>query len=283
MGGPTWRDELAAAAQLLGMSGVDAPMREARWLLADVLGVDRAELILREDQPPEPDHRAAWSAALARRAAGEPLSRIRGWKEFYGRRFQVTRDVLDPRPETEHLVEAALERLPKGGRVLDLGTGSGCILVSVLAERPDASGVGLDVSEQALNVARLNAFSLGASARAEWALGDFDALDGLGEFDMVVSNPPYIPTGDIAALDIEVRAHDPGLALDGGEDGLAAYRRIIPAAMGVLAPGGWLALEVGAGQADAVRALLLSEGWLALGVRRDLGGHDRVVEGRKPF
>jgi release factor glutamine methyltransferase len=278
----TWKDELNVAVRLLTEAGVGDARREARLLLADALDTHPAGLIAREDDMADSRTQVRWAELLARRAGGEPISRIRGWKEFYGRRFVVTRDVLDPRPETEHVVEAVLEHLPRGGRMLDLGTGSGCILVSVLAERPDALGVGLDASADALAIARSNASAHQVDTRAEWMEGDFGAMDMLVAFDVVASNPPYIPTADIQHLAAEVREHDPLVALEGGADGLEAYRRLVPEAKRVLKRGGWLVLEVGAGQAEAVRALLAGEGFVDLVARRDLAGIERVVEGLKP-
>jgi release factor glutamine methyltransferase len=278
----TWRDVLAQAAGALRAAGVEDSLREAQMLLADALGTDKAGLIAREQDACEPAAEKRLQAMIARRVQGEPISRIRGWKDFYGRVFQITADVLDPRPDTETLVEAGLARLPARGRVLDLGVGSGCVLVSLLAERPDASGVGVDVSPAALVVAQANAGRLGVLDRATWIEGGWAVATGLGTFDVVVSNPPYIPTGEIPMLDREVREQDPGLALDGGADGLCAYRAIVPVAMGALADGGWLVLEVGAGQAGEVAALLSGEGFADICTRRDLGGHERVVEGRRP-
>lgn len=281
----TWRDILADASARLAAAGVDGARRDARVLLADTLGVDLAGLIAVETDAPKGDGDGArlddFESRIRRRLAGEPVSLIRGWREFYGRRFIVTADVLDPRPETELLVEQGLAHLPPGGRVLDLGTGSGCILLSILAERPDATGVGVDLSPAALAIAARNAEALGLTNRATLKRGSWDAEAAESPaFDLVVSNPPYIPAADIAGLDREVRNHDPRLALDGGPDGLAPYRIIPGLAPRLLKPDGWLAFEVGAGQADDVMALMAAVGFSCLTRVNDLAGHARIVVGK---
>ena len=204
------------------------------------------------------------------------MAQILGEREFWGRAFRVTPDVLDPRPETETLVEAALGG-PPAGRLLDLGTGSGCLLVTLLAEWPEATGVGVDVSPAALAVARENAERHGVEERATFHRGDWCA--GLeGRFDLIVSNPPYIADDELAQLAPEVREHEPRLALAGGPDGLDAYRRLAPELPRLLSPGGRVLLEVGAGQAAAVVTILDEAGLAVGGIRCDLGGHGRVVE-----
>ncbi len=264
---------------VLSEMGVDGAMRDARLLLADVLGIDAGELIATGDHVVRSEAANRYAAALTRRIRGEPVSRIRGWREFYGRRFAITPDVLDPRADTETLVEVALAKLPPGGRVLDLGTGSGCVLVSILAEREAARGVGLDLSEDALGVAQGNAQGHGVADRAEWICGSWDAP--AGAFDVVVSNPPYIPAGDIAGLSIEVSRHDPLLALDGGRDGLDAVRDILTAARDQLGPDGWLAMEVGFDQTEAVMELAEKAGWTDISRENDLAGRHRVVIARR--
>ncbi len=278
----SWSDHLRSAAARLRAAGVEGPARDARLLLGDVLGIDAGAVLAIEDQPADPGKAALFEASVARRAAGEPVSRIRGWRAFYGRRFRVTPAVLDPRPDTEILVEAALERLPKGGRVLDLGTGSGCILISLLAERADAAGAGVDLSPDALEIARGNALDLGVWDRALFVEGSWQAAIPLGRFDIVVSNPPYIPAGDVPGLDREVREHDPVLALAGGEDGLDTYRAICALAGDLLVPGGWLLMEAGAGQAGDILDIAGSAGLAAIGALEDLVGIRRVVLVRSP-
>ncbi len=270
-----WGELLMRGAKLLSEQGVERPAQDARLLLAGVLGVSPGDVLAIDDRIAEPSEADAFLAAVKRRADGEPVSRIRGEREFYGRTFAVTPDVLDPRPDTELLVELGLEKLPRGGRVLDLGTGSGCILVSILAERPDARGVGVDLSRAALEVARRNVERHGVGARTELVNGSWDAAAGV--FDVVVSNPPYIPSGDIGGLAVEVRAHDPALALDGGPDGLSAVRDILTTAREALGADGWLAMEVGFDQTEAVMDLAAKAGWADVSRARDMAGHQRVV------
>ena len=197
--------------------------------------------------------------------------------------LRVTPDVLTPRPDSETLLDAVLPLFPEGRwfKVLDLGVGSGAIVLAILAERPAAIGLGVDVSEEALAVARENAANLGLAGRIALLRGDWTAGLEPASFDLVVSNPPYIATAEIEALDPEVRDHEPRLALDGGEDGLDAYRVLAPAILEVLKPGGWFAVEIGAGQREAVEALFRAAGAVDLKVVQDLGARGRVVVGRK--
>lgn len=272
---------MRGAAQRLASAGVEGAARDARLLLALALEIKPVEVILRETDVADLSGLAGFEALVARRLAGEPVSRIRGWREFYGRTFQVTPAVLDPRPETELLVEEGLKRLPPGGRVLDLGVGSGCILLSVLAERADASGLGLDVSPAALDIARANAKSLGVGQRAELRLASFaDPFED--SFDLVLSNPPYIGAGEMNDLAREVREHDPHIALSPGVDALGAYTAILPAVHGWLKPGGWLGFEVGAGQAADVAGLMTGAGLADVTRFDDLAGIARAVFGRRP-
>ncbi len=220
-----------------------------------------------------------------RRAAGEPLSRIVGKREFWGLPLTISPQVLDPRPETETIVEAAIgilsDRRDEQLHILDLGVGSGALLCALLTEFANARGVGLDISAGAADVALGNLDTCGLSKRAEIRIGDWTS--GLeGRFDLIVSNPPYIPTNDLQRLPREVRNFDPWLALDGGFDGLAAYRRILPGSRSLLAPGGWLLAEFGAGQAAKVAAIAKLHGFTDITSYRDLAGLDRVVAARKP-
>jgi release factor glutamine methyltransferase len=249
----------------------------ARLLLADALGVEPGEIVLNPDREIG-SAMEALGPALARALSGEPLTRIAGRRSFYGRDFRVTPDVLDPRPETELLVEEMLKRLAgqRSPRLLDLGTGSGAILLTLLAEIPQATGVAVDVSPAALAVARANAEALGVANRV--AFHEEDLFAGvIGLFDAILSNPPYIPSAELAGLEPAVRDFDPALALDGGLDGLDFYRRIAAGARAFLAPGGWLGVEVGAGQADDVSALFGAAGFHDFFVRTDLAGHARHV------
>lgn len=280
-------DAVNRVSGTLAAAGVEAARDEARRLVAAVLGIDTLRLVVDATRPLELDECAAVDAALARRAAREPLSRILSERDFYGRTFEVTPDTLDPRADTETLITAALELAVEEGwrdrpiRILDVGTGTGCLLLTLLAELPLATGLATDISPAALAVARRNAARLGLPGRAAFREAHF--LQGIpGTFDLVVSNPPYIPAGDIAGLEPEVRRHDPRLALDGGPDGLAAYRDIA-AGLGRALPDGWVIFEVGAGQAADVAAVITSAPRLGNCVTRsweDLGGHTRVVAGR---
>jgi release factor glutamine methyltransferase len=221
----------------------------------------------------------------ARRAAGEPLSKIAGRREFWGLTLIVSPDVLDPRPETETLIETALKligaRRRARLRILDLGVGSGAILCALLTECPAALGLGVDASPATVAIASRNVEACGLAARAEIRLGSW--TQGVeGPFDLIVSNPPYIRSADIEALQREVRDFDPRLALDGGADGLDAYRAILPASVGLLAPGGRLIVEVGAGQGGDVLGLAARLGFVHAETRRDLAGIERVVIGERP-
>lgn len=279
--GSSRRAALRRAASLFEGAGIANAAGDARFLVLGVLSLDARDLALDGDRAIGPEAAARLDAALARRLAGEPVARILGAWEFWGLPFRLAPETLVPRPDTETLVEAALAACPDHGsalRILDLGTGSGCILVALLSELPRAYGLGLDRSPAALRTARENAAANGVGTRAGFAAGDWcDALGG--PFDLVVSNPPYIASGLIPSLDREVRLHDPAVALDGGPDGLDAYRRILDAAGAgtLLAPGGSLVLEIGFDQATAVRALARAAGLADRGLRHDLAGHDRVL------
>ncbi len=280
----TWREIMREAVQRLAAAGIDHPARDARLLLAHALSIEPVEVIIRETDAVDPVGLTAYEALIRRRLAREPVSRIRGWREFYGRRFIVTPDVLDPRPETELLVETGQKLLPPGGRVLDLGTGSGCILLSVLAGRSDAAGIGLDLSAAALAVARTNAAALGVS-RASLVEGSWDspAIAAAGPFDLALSNPPYITAAELESVEPDVRAYDPHLALVGADaDGLGAYRAILAAMPSWLKPGGWIGVEFGQGQADAVARLMERAGLRTIEVQSDLAGIPRAAFGRSP-
>lgn len=278
----SWRDIMREAAQRLSAAGIEGASRDVRLLLAHAMRVEPIDVILRETDAVDPVLLTAFEQLVARRETGEPVSRIRGWREFYGRRFIISPDVLDPRPETELLVTEGIKRLPPGGRVLDLGTGSGCILLSVLAERADASGVGVDLSGDAVAIAQTNAGALGVAARASIIHRSYaDELDG--SFDLALSNPPYISRAEVETLAPDVRNHDPAMALSPGDDALEAYRTILSAMPGWLKPGGWIGFEVGMGQASDVAALMAAAGLEQVAAFEDLAGIRRAVFGRRPL
>jgi release factor glutamine methyltransferase len=265
--------------------GNPSPRLDAELLLGHALGVDRVRLILDSARPLSEEELAAFRALIIRRRKGEPIAYIRGEREFYGRRFVVDRRVLVPRPDTETLVEVALARTRARalyGRALDLCTGSGCVAIAFALERPSWRVTGVDVSPDALTLARENALRLGSVWGLRWLCGDLFAALGVEErFELVTANPPYIPEGEIAKLDADVRDFEPRLALDGGADGLAVIRRIAEGARERLRSRGVLALEVGHDQAPAVEALLERLGYTELERKRDYGGHERVVSGVK--
>jgi release factor glutamine methyltransferase len=256
--------------------GVDAPRLTAELLLAHALSCDRVRLYLDFDKPLGEPELERFRDLVRRRAEGEPAAYLVGKKEFFGREFRVDPRVLVPRPESELLVEAALAALPAGGRALDLCTGSGCLAVSIALGREGASVLATDVSEDALAVARENAARLGAE-RVRFAAGDLWAAVHAGErFDVIVSNPPYVPSRELPGLAREVR-REPCIALDGGEDGLAALRRIVAGAPERLAPGGTLVVEMHESHAEVMPGLCLAAGFASAETRRDLAGLPRLT------
>jgi release factor glutamine methyltransferase len=272
-------EALASLEKTFKIAGIENPAREARVSLCAASGISPVALIV---EPREPLGSAAWKVqeVAKRRATGEPLSRVVGKREFWGLSFAITPHVLDPRPETETIVEAALsifsDRRQDQLRVLDLGVGSGALLCALLTEFGAARGIGVDISPDAADVAQGNLQACGLSLRAEIRVGDWTSgLDG--RFDLIVSNPPYIPTADLGGLPREVRDFDPWLALDGGIDGLAAYRRILTESRRILAPRGWLLVELGMGQATDVTAIANQCGFTDVRSYQDLAGADRVV------
>ncbi|ADM10061.1 modification methylase, HemK family protein [Parvularcula bermudensis HTCC2503] len=263
----------AAARQLL--AGYPTAALDARVLLGHVLGCGPAALIAADQEEVGLEPLTAFAALLDRRRRGEPVAYLTGEQEFFGRDFHVTPAVLIPRPETELLVEAALRPLPHGGRLLDLGTGSGCIAVTILAERPDSRGEAIDLSAEALAVARINARRHGVEGRLGLAPVPFEAAPS-GPFDLILSNPPYIP--DDQSLPTSVESYEPRQALRAGADGLDAYRVLGPVIAQRLAPQGTALLEIGADQAAAVTALLRRSFPVhQVSVKRDLAGLDRMV------
>lgn len=270
----------------LEKKGVPEPDLDAWYLLEEVWQVDRSFYYAHRDEPIDQiknsggeDLLGRYKDLLLRRSSREPLQHILGYAWFMGLRFAVDDSVLIPRQDTEVLVEEAGKRLKGGGRVLDMCTGSGCILLSLLDQCPKAEGVGVDISGSALQVARENSRRL--KIQAGFIQSDlFAAVEG--RFAMIVANPPYIPTGEIQTLMEEVRDHDPRLALDGGADGLDLYRRLIPESLGYLLPGGVLLMEIGSDQGGWIRTHMQEQGYQDVQVVRDLTGLDRVVLGYSP-
>lgn len=271
---------LAWTREYLAGKGVDNARLEAEWMLCHVLGLDRMGLYLNHDRPLIEQELAAYRSMVARRGRREPLQHILGSQEFCGLDFEVTRDVLVPRHDTGTLVEQAVALMPHAAMILDIGTGSGCIAVALAKRLPEARVTAVDISPPALDVARRNAERNGV--RVEYLCGSlFEPVEGRS-FDLIASNPPYIPSGDIAGLEPEVRDHDPRAALDGGPDGLDFYRAIIPGALCHLTPGGWLLLEVGAGQAGDVTGIIRATGGFGEpATTQDAGRIERVVAAQR--
>jgi release factor glutamine methyltransferase len=274
------RDWLVLAeARLAPLIGREEARRDARLLLMRASGLTAAGLLAAERDTLPPDAQSLADAFLARRAAREPTAQILGAWPFFGRSFAVTRDVLTPRPDTETLIEAALSE--PFSRLADLGTCSGILAVTLLAERPGATGLATDISQAALDVAAQNATAHGVSGRLTLSQGDWwDAVPEPARFDLIVSNPPYVTEGAYATLAPEITGFEPRGALTPGGDGLSAYRAILARACDHLAPGGRLIVEIGADQAAPVSGLFSAAGLEDLHVLPDLSGHDRVVLGR---
>jgi release factor glutamine methyltransferase len=274
----TRAEALRAAAARLAAAGVADPVRDARVLLRWAAGLDAATFSAALGEAHGGEEAARFEAAVAARAQRRPVAQIVGRRAFWGRDFHVTPDVLDPRPETETLIAAALAG-PPPSRILDLGVGSGCILLTLLAERPQAAGVGVDASAAALAVAARNAAALAVAERATLLRGDWFAPVH-GRFDLIVANPPYLSDADMAALQPEL-AHEPRGALAGGRDGLDPYRIIAAGLPAHLAPGGRALLEIGATQGAPVSALLRAAGLRHVQVTADMDGRPRIVSGAR--
>jgi release factor glutamine methyltransferase len=276
-------DLLSEGMKALGAAGIDAPAREARLLLGLAAKVPPAVMIGFPERSVDESAAAAYRALIARRADREPVSHLIGEREFWSLPFFVSRDVLDPRPDSEALIEAVLAEMPDRAaplRALDLGTGSGCLLLTLLCELPQAEGWAVDLSPAALAIAQRNAGRLGVAERTHFREGAWlQALTGDDptSFDLIVSNPPYIPAADIAGLEPEVVRHEPRLALDGGIDGLDAYRALAPMLRGALRAGGLVALEIGLGQAESVTALMTAAGLIPAGRQVDLAQRTRCL------
>jgi release factor glutamine methyltransferase len=278
----TLNQAFIAGAGVLRQAGMATPELDARLLLCHAAGLSHEAYIGNGRQALRPEAAAELDAAIARRLMREPVSRIVGMREFYGRVFLVDRHTLDPRPDTETLIEAALAHVDRAGlrhaplKLLDLGAGTGCILITLLSELPRAEGVGIDRSPEALALAAVNAERLGVAARARFFTSDWlDAVEG--RFDLIVANPPYLAESELGTLAEEVLLYDPILALCGGKDGLDAYRRIAAGADRVLADKGRLLLEIGPSQADPATEILQEAGLALDAIKHDLAGRPRVV------
>jgi release factor glutamine methyltransferase len=282
----TVRRVLTWAVDDLKKRGFSSPRLDAELLLCHVLKQDRIKLILDAERPLEKTELNRYRELFQRRRSGEPVAYLLGVREFYGHPFRVDRRVLIPRPDTETLVEVALERtrhLDLSARVLDLCTGSGCVALSLAKERPTTCVVGLDISSDAVEVARDNLVRLGA---VNCAIGQSDLYAALGparpRFDLITANPPYIPDNEIPGLEIDIRGFEPHLALAGGGDGLSVMHRVVSEAPKHLAKGGVLAVEMMTGQGPAVAALFEQCGFSEVWIKKDLGGRERVVSGVWP-
>lgn len=275
-------EAISLLAQAFHTAGIEAADVDGRLLVGHALHLDRARLIAQSDRILEAREINVISALAARRLKREPVSRILGQKEFWSIALAITPDVLVPRPETETVVEGALDFVVRGGlrmeklRILDIGTGSGALLLALLRELPNATGTGTDISTGALKVARENAARCGVEDRCTFVVCDIASVVE-GPFDLLVSNPPYIAHNEITSLAPEVKNYDPMVALDGGDDGLAAYRAIAADAKRLLAPGARMFVELGAGQEAAVRDLFTNVGLIAGIARTDLAGIPRVL------
>lgn len=276
----TGNEALRAAIPRLQAAGIADAARDARVLLAHAMGIAADRLTLHLPDVLSPEAIAGFEAAVAARTNRQPVAQITGGRLFWGRRFKVTQDTLDPRPETEILVEEALRRPFLS--ILDLGTGTGCILLSCLADMPQASGLGTDISDAALAVAAENARTFGLDGRARLIRSDWFS-NVSGQFDLIASNPPYIAAAEMPGLSPEVLNWEPHLALSPGGDGLDAYRAIALGAPAHLLPGGRLMLEIGPTQAAAVSALLAAQGLDNIRTLCDLDGRDRVIVAEKPI
>lgn len=285
--GTTLAAKRQALTETLRRAGIESPDVDARLLIGRALGLDRTALLTHDDRMLREDDITAIDALAARRLQHEPVSRILGRKEFWSLSLDVSSAVLVPRPETETIVEAALDFVVRGGlrlerlRILDVGTGSGALMLALLTELTNATGIATDISPAAIEVARANTERLGLAKRCGFVVCNI-AGGVTGPFDLIVSNPPYIARAEIATLDPEVRDYDPAPALDGGMDGLDAYRAIAAQAPPLLAPGGRLIVELGAGQEQAVSALFTKSGLTVSDARADLAGIPRALSASVP-
>jgi release factor glutamine methyltransferase len=285
----TAMEAVLAGAKILADAGVDSARLDAELLVRHVLGWDRARLYAYPERPLTPPEETAWRGLVDRRSRREPLPYLTGTREFFGRAFRVNPATLIPRPETELLIEGMLRRLPRAKRhpllVADVGTGSGCIGLTLAAEIPEAILVLTDLSEEALETARENARSLGVEQRVEFRHAAFPSgLDDLaGRLGVLVSNPPYVAEAERALLPPEVRDYEPEAALYAGPDGLSLLRSLLTKGATLLRPGGWIALEFGIGQSEPLRSLAGAQGYEAITIEGDLAGIPRALFARTPL
>jgi release factor glutamine methyltransferase len=276
----TIAEAIQAGAERLARSGVPDPQKDARWLMSAALAIPRSRLLAASADPIEDAALATFFQMIEARSRRQPVAQITGRREFWGREFLVTGDVLDPRPETETLVELALECAPASARILDLGTGSGVLIVTLLTARADATGVAVDIDRAALQVAAANAARHSVDRRVIFRQSDWaQAVEG--QFDLIVSNPPYVPAEAVAGLDPEVRDWEPRHALTAGPTGLEAYELIAADLGGLLTPSGTALFEIGFDQGLSVVGVFRNNGFDAVEVHRDLSGRDRVVSVRR--
>lgn len=275
----TLRQALARGAQVLAAAGLDDPRREAGLLLCATLGVGRDVLLASPARVIDEDQRRDFDGLIARRADREPAAYILGEREFWSLSFLVNRHSLIPRPDSETLIEAALDGIDNHAaprRLLDFGAGSGCLLLALLSELDNADGIGVDISPPAIAVAAANAVRLGLGHRARFLCSNWGRALA-GEFDLIIANPPYIDSGDMAALSPEITRYEPALALDAGTGGLDCYRALAPDLARLLAADGLAIIEIGQGQADAVAAIMVEHGLSEIQRRRDLAGIERCI------
>lgn len=282
--GLTAREARRLVAKTFEAAGLPFAEDDALEIVLSATGLDKTSMMLRGTEPLASKVVGIIKEHMERRLSGEPVDHILGWREFYGRRFIISRDVLSPRADTENLIRGALQRLESiaNPKILDLGTGSGAIGLTLLAELSGAQLLATDVSRTALEIAKKNAAALNLKNRVTFDQGSWwAAVPDAARFDMILSNPPYITGAAMERLEPEVKQYDPELALCGGTDGLDAYRKILEQADRYLQPFGWLGFEIGFDQGDALRRLCRSEPWTDIMVETDLGGLDRVVWTRK--
>lgn len=275
----TLKEALREAVLTLQASHVETASLDARILLEHALGYSREQLLMRVDEFLLPQQLIRFRDSVSRRARRQPVSHLIGKREFFGMTFAVNSSVLDPRPDSEILIESILKRFRNRNedlRILDLGTGSGCLLLTLLHAFPRAIGVGVDISQDALGVAQENAVCLGLQLRCEWRHSHW-CMHVDGQFDIIISNPPYIPTSEIENLAPEVAQYEPKLALDGGEDGLSCYRAVVASLPAHLKIGGIAVLELGFGQQQAVESLALQHGLTPVAIAHDLQGIVRTL------